>query len=205
MQRQIWYEVTSSRIVILVWIFYGERCVRSRAPISFSRGISLARYSSKIIPASPVGRALPIVIGLRRNAAMRPWHNFHLPTKDGRRFVRDNICQPTSSFLLSLSLIESQNCLEFETWRKSSLEDKCLEGETGFSLSLSLFFCSRKTEGRRDSVADSYKYRSFTSCVEYSLFEIMKILLLECIKKRMINMKDERVRANCYILLGMKN
>ena len=71
--------------------------------------------------------------------------------------------------------------------------------------SFSPFFCSRKTEGRRDSVADSYKYRSFTSCVEYSLFEIMKILLLECIKKRMINMKDERVRANCYILLGMKN
>lgn len=63
--------------------------------------------------------------------------------------------------LFSLSLIESQNCLEFETWRKSSLEDKCLEGETGFSLSLSLFFCSRKTEGRRDSVADSYVYRSF--------------------------------------------
>lgn len=98
--------------------------------------------------SSPVARVLPIVIGLGRNAAMRPWHNFYLPTKDGRRFVRDNIYQPTSFLLpLSFSLIESQNCLEFEIWRKSSLGDTWPRQD---SLSLSLFFSSRKRGKRRE-------------------------------------------------------
>lgn len=119
-------------------------------PISFFRGISFARASCKIIPAllPACCRSLSVLAG------MPPCVPGTISTF---RQKMDAVLSAITStnrplfFFLSLSLL-SQNCLEFEIWRKSSLGDTWPRQDS-LSLSVLLFKETWKTEGRRDSVA----------------------------------------------------